>query len=146
MSTSDEWEVFRGRGRRPVGELQVSIQSKGNLSINRAVFEALSKPEAVECLFNREKHQIGIRPANPEEIHAYPVRKQQNAASYIVSFASFLRTYRIPIPTGITRQYEPWIQDGILVINVDHPIAEVPHSARSRNSTHGRTNGNTDRE
>ncbi|AND15362.1 hypothetical protein C5D07_02545 [Rathayibacter tritici] len=59
----------------------ITIQKRGLISINRAAFEAIDKPEGVELLWDAERKAIALRPASLTNQNAYPcVRKGRRTA------------------------------------------------------------------
>jgi hypothetical protein len=123
------FEVFTARKTRSVTVPYFTIQQRGNFSLNRLAYEMLGEPQAVELLYDRVDHIIGLRPIDPSEKHAYPVRRQQNSASYVVSGHSFCSYYSIP--TEITRKYTAVINDGMLTADLKTEAIEDP-SPRAR--------------
>lgn len=124
------FEVFDRRSRPVSHQATVTIQKRGNFSLNKAAFQALGEPEAVELLFDRSERLIGMRPSEVRNRHAYPVRKQQNAQSYLVAGNAFNQYYQIE--TGVTRRWDASIQDGILVIDLKQE-SQVVESNRGKN-------------
>lgn len=110
------FEVFTRRSRPVVKQPSVAIQRRGNFSINRAAYELLGEPEAVELLFDRTERIMGMRPIDPSTPHAYPVRKQPNSASYLVAGNAFTQFYNIPI--GTTRRFDAAVIDGVLAVDL----------------------------
>lgn len=49
------------------------------MSLNRAAYEALGSPEAVELLYARADRTIGLRAGDPGALHTYPIRRQGGA-------------------------------------------------------------------
>jgi hypothetical protein len=128
------FEVFDRRSR-PVGKQPtLTIQKRGNFSLNRAAFDALGQPAAVELLFDRVQRIVGFRPTDEHNRRAYPVRKQQNAASYLIAGNAFNQYYGIE--TGITRRYDAAMIDGILVVDLKQPGQEVISTRRQKSSEH----------
>jgi hypothetical protein len=109
------WSEFT-RTATPIGaKPYVTIQRKGTLSLNRAAFEALGKPEAVKLLYDRNERMIGFRPADTEEVGAYPVRPQASSNWLVAgtAFSSFLR-----LDTSTAKRYEAEAIDGVLAVDL----------------------------
>lgn len=117
------FEVFDRRSRPVSNQPTITIQKRGNFSLNRAAFEALDGPEAVELLFDRTERLIAMRPSETTNRLAYPVRKQQNAASYLIAGNAFNQYYGIE--TGITKRWDAELLDGMLVIDLKVKPQEV---------------------
>ncbi|MFC3297821.1 hypothetical protein ACFOD2_16695 [Clavibacter michiganensis subsp. insidiosus] len=54
----------------------MTIQKRGLMSINRAAYEAIGKPEGVELLWDPERKLIGFRPAPLTKSERLPRRTQ----------------------------------------------------------------------
>ena len=117
------FEVFDRKGTPTTNKPWVTIQARGSFGINRAAFEAMGKPEAVELLYDAEKNLVGFRPTDPEALNAYPVRKQQNSDSYVLAGRAFTSYYNID--TTEARRYMSKKMNGILVIALDEVGATV---------------------
>ena len=109
------FEVFTGRARLS-GEEAITIHRGGLVSVNRAAHVALGEPAAVELLYDRHEHVMGMRGASPEVPHAYPVRKQRASSSRLVSGGAFTRCYGIPTDTA--RRYRPRMLGDILTVDL----------------------------
>src|SRR2546421_12749084 len=99
----DDFEVFDRYHSRSVKDIFVTIQRRGNFSLNRAAFQALGNPQFVELLFNRSKRLIGFRPTGRDNVHGVPVRKQGSSDSYMIAGLTFTKEY--DIDTSIARRY-----------------------------------------
>ena len=117
------FEVFDRRTRPVSNQATVTIQKRGNFSLNRAAFVALEEPEAVELLYDRVEKLIGMRKAEVTNPIAYPVRKQQNAASYLVAGNLFAQFYGIPV--GVTRRWDVKMMGNVLAIDLKEEGREV---------------------
>lgn len=97
------FEEFSRQYARSVEEPMFSVQTRGNISLNRAAFEALGEPASVTLLFDREAGVVGLRKAPRTHQNAYPVRKQQAARSYLIAAQGFTSYYGIP--TDVSRRF-----------------------------------------
>lgn len=121
------FEVFTGRSVPVVKEPRVSLQSRGNFSFNQAAYEAIGSPETIEFLYDPGEKIIGLRAVDPAVPHAYPVRKQANASSYVLAGRAFCLTYGLPVDDGFTRRWVPTVEDGILIVDTK----QSPHTSNS---------------
>jgi hypothetical protein len=119
------WELFTGRHTRYEQEAMVSIQTRGNMSLNAAAWKALGRPEAVELLWNESQRLVGIRAADPQAEHAYALRSVERATTHILSFIAFAQTYGIPIDTEAARRYAAEVRDNMLIIDLKKAPMEV---------------------
>lgn len=124
------WEIFDQRSVPIVTVPIVAIQKRGILSLNQAAFEALSSPPAVELLFDRESRMVGLRGVDTAAPHAYTVRKQPGANTYVVSAKSFVKAY--DIPTDVTRRYRADFADGVLSIDLRKAGLEIQSRRRKQ--------------
>src|SRR5260221_10595259 len=112
----DEFEVFDKYHSRSVKEIFVTIQRRGNFSLNRAAFQALGSPQFIELLFNRAKHLIGFRPTDSANGRAIPIRKQGSSDSYMIAGLTFTKEYEID--TSVARRYTAKMQNHMLVVDL----------------------------
>jgi len=110
------FEVFNRRASPRSTEPLVTIQKRGTMSFNRAAFEAIGEPEAVELLFDRDERVVGFRPVGADVPHAYRPRKQGNAYNYIIAGQAFTQYYGID--TGTARRYPAAMFDGVLAVDL----------------------------
>lgn len=111
------FEEFDQYHSRSVKTLFVTIQRRGNFSLNRAAFKALGSPKAVKMLFNRSERLIGFRPTTPEDFRSVPVRKQGQSDSYMIAGLTFCKEYDIDTTTA--RRYEVEVQQGVLIVDLN---------------------------
>lgn len=131
------FEEFTGRATPVASNIpRVAIQKRGNMSLNKAAYKALGEPGFVVLLYDSGTNSIGLRPSQGNVRHAYPVRKQPNSQSYLVAGHAFCRFYGID--TGFTRAFEPSMEDGILVVELDQGVA-IERPARTSQSTRAET-------
>jgi hypothetical protein len=87
--------VFSREAARSREEPMFTLQARGLLSLNSAVFRALGEPEAVELLYDAEERIIALRGADKGDPNAYAVRKQSGTQSYLVATQGFLSYHGI---------------------------------------------------
>jgi hypothetical protein len=82
----------------------ITLQARGNLSLNRKAYQELGEPETVELLYDEGQKIIGLRPVDPSTPHAYPVREMgRRGSNYYVAGKAFCDFYGIE--TGVARRY-----------------------------------------
>lgn len=125
-----EFETFKRRMVPLVRKPYVTIQKRGTMSFNKAAHEALGSPEAVELLYDKANHVMGIRAIDPSVTHAYPMRPQANKSEgpYIVSGSAFTKYYGIK--TVEARRFSAEMEDEVLIIDLNSG-GEVVTSNRS---------------
>lgn len=115
-----KFERFDKRHLTPPGDPFLTLQKGGPFSMNRAAFEALGSPEAVELLFDREAQAIGMKPAPLKELYSYPVhrtgRPGRRPTNFVVAGHAFVRYYNID--NTISRRYPAELRDGVLVADL----------------------------
>lgn len=125
------FETYKRQRLTPSGEPFITIQKKGIFSLNRAAYEALGAPDAVELLYNREDRLIGIRKVNKSVGHAYSVRAfGKSGMTWLVSGTAFLSYYDIPIPDPVRRAAR--VEKNMLVVDLKDPGVIVSAGHRSK--------------
>lgn len=125
------FEKFTGRAVPASRKIpRVALQTRGNMSLNKAAFEALGSPEAVFLLFNKATRALALQPATIDQPYSYPVRKQPGSESYMVGARAFCQHYELDV-SG-TRAFAPKLQDGILVFEFDKGDAVAPRKRSAK--------------
>jgi hypothetical protein len=119
--------AFETFDKRRVGRTKqalVTIQRGGNFSFNKATYDLLAKPEAVELLYDREREIIGFRKTSLENPRAFPLRPQgKNAVSFMVAGQAFTKHYEIDTTTA--RRYPVKLEGDILTLDLQGESADV---------------------
>ncbi|MGI8667344.1 MAG: hypothetical protein ACR2N4_15190 [Jatrophihabitans sp.] len=92
----------------------LTIQKGGLICLNRAAYVAFGRPLAVELLYDRAVHTVGLRAVDPRASHSYPVRSasRRRGGPFVVSALAFTRFYDIDISTS--RRWPVTIGHGVL--------------------------------
>lgn len=113
------------KGSAPVPTTpSVTIQKRGLISINRAAYDLINRPEGVELLWDSERKAIALRPAELTNQNAYPVRPQVVSADKDKGpwlIAGTLFTQFIGLDTSEAFRWTPTAEDGCLVIDISQP-------------------------
>ena len=109
---------------------RVAIQTRGNMSLNEAAFEALGKPEKVILLFDKDTNAVGLKATEEKVRYAFPIRRQSGSKSYLIGSASFCQHYGID--TSITKAFEPVLEEGILVFEIDEGAPVITSRGRPK--------------
>ena len=127
-----EFETFTKRAKRILGEPAMTIQKGGGLSFNRAAFDALGAPKAVELLYDQKRQIIGVRPVDPGVSHSYNVQGNRGGSTsdkgFIISGKAFTAYY--DIPANSPRRWKAYMLNGVLCVDLSGPFIEV--SSRGR--------------
>src|SRR5262249_22821716 len=90
-----KFEVFSREAARGREEPMFTLQARGLLSLNSAVFRALGEPAAVVLQYNGEERIIALRRVDKGDPNGYAVRKNSGAQSYLVATQGFLTYHGI---------------------------------------------------
>jgi hypothetical protein len=126
------FEVFDRRAAPAPKEPFVTIQKGGLISFNRAAYQALGEPEAIELLYNRAERIIGFRKADPKSPRSYPMREQNRGGSHLIAGTAFLRHYEINM--DVARRYQADTQDNIVLVDLKRGGTEAT-GVRARRTT-----------
>jgi hypothetical protein len=127
------FEVFDKRQTALAKAPVVTIQRKGIISLNRAAYALMKEPAAVELLYDRDRKVVGLRPTDESTPHAYEVRVQtpsKDTGPLLVAGTAFTNFY--DIDTSVSRRWTPFVEDGILCIDLSKPGAEIVANRASR--------------
>jgi hypothetical protein len=121
------------KGSAPVPTTpSITIQKRGLISINRAAFEAIDKPEGVELLWDAERKAIALRPASLTNQNAYPVRAQGSTERGPWLIAGTLFTQFIGLDTSDAYRWTPSVEDGLLVVDISKPGSKATTNRRPK--------------
>jgi hypothetical protein len=116
-SDMPNFESFSKRLLPSRGTPVVTIQRRGAMSLNRSAWSAIDSPKAVELLFDRTSHIVGLRPVEPDADNAYPVRPATSAAGpFLISAMAFSHFYEID--TTVARRWPAYVEDGVLCVDL----------------------------
>jgi hypothetical protein len=90
------FETFQKRSITVSTEPRVTLQRKGPISLNKAAYQALGEPPAIELLFDREAKIVGLRGASSRKANAYSVRVV-GKSTYLVAGSAFTKYYGIRV-------------------------------------------------
>lgn len=123
---SPNFEVFKRSDRRDIGRgPAATVLVGGNISLNRAAYEALGQPDAVELLYDRDARIIGLRPVPREVPHAFPL--QSRGSVRVVAGRAFAQHFRID--ASVSTRRPAYVEDGVLCIDLRRPGQEVSRPA-----------------
>ncbi|WP_068483811.1 hypothetical protein [Pseudoclavibacter helvolus] len=119
------FEVFNKRNAPLAKAPSITIQKRGIFSINKAAHNLIGSADTVELLYDRDERIIGIRPAemSPNAYQIRPQSQQRDSGQSILSATAFTQFYEVD--TTITRRWQPYVEDGVLCIDLKGPSAEV---------------------
>lgn len=114
------WEEFKGSPPpRNGNRMYVSINDRGIIVLNRKSFDSLGKPEAVTLLYDGHSYVIGLKPCTRLMPNAFPVAPRGKSGGHVIWAYAFAKEHDIQ-PTGTIRFLEPRMENGILVLDLNH--------------------------
>lgn len=122
------WEVFDKRHAPMKGTPSVTVQRRGILSINGPAHALINKAQVVELLFDPARGVMGLKPADPSP-RTYELRNPSKTGQTLLSAVAFMDAYEID--TSVSRRYDPFVEEGMLCINLSGPSSEI-HGNRSK--------------
>jgi hypothetical protein len=125
------FETFQRQRMRRGREPFLTIQRKGVFSLNRAAYEAMGSPEAVELLYDPEAQLIGLRNIDRNVEHAYLVRGSGGRggdSTFLISGTAFTNYYEIDTSTTTRRAVR--MMDGMLVVDLTDPGTKITSNRR----------------
>ncbi len=117
------FEVFKKTSIPITTKPAVTIQRRGNMSLNEPAYEALGKPAAVQLLYDRDEGFIAFRPVDPDTPHAVPLRAQQRGTNRTVAGTAF--TKYVGIDTSTARRYSAQMMGDVLAVDLKQEAVDV---------------------
>jgi hypothetical protein len=127
------FEIYKRQRAPATTDPSITIQKRGTLSLNVAAFTALDSPDAVELLYDRDHRLMALRKVDPGAAHAYQVRALGRGAvnsTWLISGMAFTAHYGIP--TEVARRWIGRVEDGMLILDLATPGAEVTAGQRRK--------------
>ena len=114
------WQSYRGGPTKTPGDVvNISINSKSVITLNRRAVNLLNGAAAVTLLFDEKNSIIGIVPSNRRNPEAFPLRLK-NGSTWVIHAAPFCRHFHIS-PDRTERFDDPAVDDeGILRLDLKH--------------------------
>lgn len=134
LKVPDDLEVFDKRKAPVVDVPLVTLQAKGNFSFNAAAIAALGNPEGLEYVYSPSEKVLGFRAADPNEPHAYRIRKQPNSLNYQSAGIAFRTHYGLP--TGQALRHRAELVGDTLFVDLKESAQDVTHK-RKKGSGNG---------
>src|SRR5688500_7738675 len=94
-----DWTTFEGRsyGRARSDELRVTLSDRAVFYLNRAAFDVLGQPAAVELKFDGNRRIIGIKPTDIRRRNAFPLKQHVTGHYRKINAAAFCKHFRLCI-------------------------------------------------
>jgi hypothetical protein len=101
-------------------EPEIVRRRQGHFILNRAAFEAMGRPQAVDFAWDPEHYAVTMRPVDPSVPRAYPVQGPPDADAFLVVAPAFTRW--ADIEERATRRYPARANsDQTLTIALERP-------------------------
>jgi hypothetical protein len=128
-----QFEVFKNRFHTPANKHpRVTLNAtRGVFYLNEAAYKALGESKAVLLMYDKPNQVIGLKPVTDSTRHAYPIRRQKKAASYVISARRFCEIYALAARNGLTIFY-PVLEGGILILEQDKMEIAVTRRRRAK--------------
>lgn len=115
------------RGNTP----RISLNNRGDLTLNQLAFDKLNNPKKVVLGFSKLKGLIGIRPAKEDENHGLEVKPLAKSTSHIIRSKTFCNYHNI-IPKQ-TIVFNEIVSDEIgLLLDLTKVTIIAPRSSRKK--------------
>jgi hypothetical protein len=91
------WSIFEGRayGRAKSDEIRVTLSDRAVFYLNKAAFEVLGGPAAVELMYDGNRRIIGMKATDARKRNAFPLKKHVNGNYRKVNASAFIRHFRM---------------------------------------------------
>lgn len=126
------WTKFPGRphGRFRSDGVRVTINKKGILYMNQKAWALLGHPRAAELMFDKSRSVIGIMPANPDKLEAFPVKDKTGTKGKQIFASAFCMHFGISLgrSTGQFNEIE-MDKDGVMNLTLT-TLSAISRGAR----------------
>jgi hypothetical protein len=93
---------YTGRPNRTSAELpRVTLNDRGQISLNRYAFRELGEPSAVKLYFDGNNRVIGLRPADVRHSNSFPIRPKNQHRTRRILASPFCRHFGILVTGSI---------------------------------------------
>ena len=124
---SRKWTTYHGgpnQGERI--RIRVTLNSRGVILLNKAAYECIGSPGAVELLFDEDEGVIGLKPKDLRHQNAFPLKyKGTSSKKYqyrIISASPFCKHFDIKPKSTILFTQPDMDNDGTLLLALDTAV------------------------
>ncbi len=120
------WEEFeQGPEKNPAEIIHATLNTRGNIFLNRRAIEAIGEPDHVVLMYDRRRSTIGIKSAPSSRQNAYRVkRKEKRNSGRLIYCANFCRFHQIRPDTTLAFTAAEVDKQGILILSM-HEVRSV---------------------
>ena len=111
------WRIFEEALPPTKDAIYASINSVGELLLNKHAYDLIDRPEAVIMMHEPETYSIGIQKAERMMPNAFKVRKKSDATNYVIRAKPFCDHLEIKYERTV-RFLDAKLEDGVLAINL----------------------------
>ena len=131
MYTLKHWTKFRGKPNSYLrsDSLRVTMGPRGDIYMNKAGWEALGCPEAVELMFDVGRRVIGLKPVEAWQTDSFPVRHKTRSYGKVIHASPFTVDIRVRPKRTIIFNQAHIDEDGVLSLPLDS-ITAVTRGAK----------------
>jgi hypothetical protein len=122
-----KWTVYQGgpnNGERLA--VRVTLNSRGVILLNKAAYECMGSPGAVELMFDEEEGVIGLKPKDLRHQNAFPLKgKWVDKKKYqyrIIHASPFCKHFDIQPKSTILFTQPDMDDDGTLLLSLDTAV------------------------
>ena len=125
------WDVFQGKayGRAKSDEIRVTLSERAVFYLNKAAFDVMGQPAAVELRYDSNRRIIGIKAADALMRNAFLVRRHTAGNYRKVNASAFFKHFRIRLEGTSLFDGADFTPEGILELPMDS-IVTVGRGAR----------------
>lgn len=122
------WITFDGSPRNRKGRINMSLNQRFELVVNRLGYETLGKPEAVYLLYDPSTDAIAIQPADARMENAFSLTRKNSGGNYCVYIKPLCDRHQIRYDCTV-RFLDVTVEDDKLAVNL-LKTREVPKRKR----------------
>lgn len=120
MSTDERFIEFRGGpSRSGTKRIKISMNHRGVFNLNHVAVRKLEHAEAVTLHYDAHKRVIGIKPAEPWRLNAFPLRVKSKMTTRTLNARSFCKHFDIKVLRTIEFTNARVGDDGVLRLDLN---------------------------
>ena len=119
-----DWTTFEGRayGRARSEEIRVTLNERAVFYMNKAAFDAMGQPAAVELKFDGNRRIIGMQPTDARRRNAFMLKQHINGNYRKINASAFCKHFRLRIEGTNLFDGADLTPEGILELPMDSMI------------------------
>lgn len=119
-----QWTTFEGRqySQTRSDQPRVTLGHKHTFYLNKAAFEAIGSPVAVEFQFDGNERLIGIRRTDPAKKNAFRLRLHGKGNYWRLAAGSFCTHFRIKNDQTLLFEDVEMDENGLMVLDLNKTL------------------------